>query len=492
MLTEYRQRFADYNWVVSEDGYLQQRGARRYRERLAIFRDHRDLFSRGRIEELRRGESEAEGRGAQSYRRMLIFALDGHLASAGHEIEVEIERLVRDPQLGADPAPIDDLLAARADQMDRAAKDLGYADRFRMRVELDGIDYGSLAGVARRLLDQTERAAHRLMEKVPGRELRLRPGVVGRDDLARWARLPEGAKHLRYELRAARQAGLCAGLGFRTDQQRGIEFFEAVASVDGRGEPGEWPDEQLVWPQRIPDLIRTGLLPVDGRYGERAFWQSVAATQMAAWTSTALPVEYQYRAGIADAALPLGWGMLFDHLLLDAYWVGGCFGYAETGSFREGMAALRLLELRQAAAQLVYEGEYLRGELGGRAAERYRELLTMALLTDVDPGDHLRAIGRIRGFGVSPMASPAGASPLGAASLLRAAAFESQCREYLRSNFGLTWWMNRRAGDLLIDLWNTGYRHSPEELASLIGFGPLEYDWLVRELNRNVQHWDTA
>jgi len=293
-----------------------------------------------------------------------------------------------------------------------------------------------------------------------------------------------GEKNLPFESRPARYAALFAGLGFRTDQQSGVEFFELALHPGGRSGPGEWPDDLMVWPLRVPDVIRSGLLPFDGRYGERVFWQAVGATQMAAWTSGDLAAEYRYQAGPADSALPLAWGVLFDRLLQEEAWLAGCFGHADTVHFRGEMVALRLLEIRQAAAQLIFEGEYLRGELGGRAAERYRELLAAALLVGVDPGDYRRAIGRIRGFATCPVVSLAGTSPLAASGLLRAAAFESQCREYLRSKFGATWWKSRKAGELLVDVWSTGYLHSPEELAPMIGLGPLDYDWLIGELAR--------
>jgi hypothetical protein len=40
---------------------------------------------------------------------------------------------------------------------------------------------------------------------------------------------------------------------------------------------------------------------------------------------------------------------------------------------------------------------------------------------------------------------------------------------------------------MLIDLWNTGLRHSAEGLASLVGLGELSFDWLAEELIAQVK-----
>jgi hypothetical protein len=53
---------------------------------------------------------------------------------------------------------------------------------------------------------------------------------------------------------------------------------------------------------------------------------------------------------------------------------------------------------------------------------------------------------------------------------LRAFVFAAGLREHLRHRYGHRWWTTRKAGDELIDLWNTASRYPVEELAGLIGF----------------------
>jgi hypothetical protein len=68
------------------------------------------------------------------------------------------------------------------------------------------------------------------------------------------------------------------------------------------------------------------------------------------------------------------------------------------------------------------------------------------------------------------------------AAYLRAWAFEVSFREYLRTRYGRRWWASSRAGDELIDLWNTAQRYPVEELARLIGFGEISFDLLADDL----------
>jgi hypothetical protein len=52
--------------------------------------------------------------------------------------------------------------------------------------------------------------------------------------------------------------------------------------------------------------------------------------------------------------------------------------------------------------------------------------------------------------------------------------------------YGRRWWSSRKAGDELIDLWNTASRYSVEELAQHIGFGDISFELLADTLIANV------
>jgi hypothetical protein len=69
----------------------------------------------------------------------------------------------------------------------------------------------------------------------------------------------------------------------------------------------------------------------------------------------------------------------------------------------------------------------------------------------------------------------------------RALAFAFVLREYLRVRYGYRWWNERRAGDELIDFWDTASRYSVEELTSQVGFGELNFDILVEAVNEALR-----
>ncbi len=50
------------------------------------------------------------------------------------------------------------------------------------------------------------------------------------------------------------------------------------------------------------------------------------------------------------------------------------------------------------------------------------------------------------------------------------------------TRYGRRWWASRKAGDELIDLWNTSSRYTVEELARLIGIGEISFDLLAESL----------
>jgi hypothetical protein len=65
------------------------------------------------------------------------------------------------------------------------------------------------------------------------------------------------------------------------------------------------------------------------------------------------------------------------------------------------------------------------------------------------------------------------------ATELRAHLFTAVMNENLRTRHGNSWWANREARDEMIDLWNTGTRHTPEDIARQIGGAAPDADALA-------------
>ncbi len=217
----------------------------------------------------------------------------------------------------------------------------------------------------------------------------------------------------------------------------------------------------------IPDDIKVMYQEKDGanRYGK--FFHEATHAQQFAWTSRQIFPEFQR---IGDAATREGFALLFESLLEDEKWLSDLLRFHESAVFRHRAATLRLFKLRRYAAKIQYEIELHANKLNSSAGSRYVELLSEAVRVRYDETAHLRDVSEA----------------FYAGDFLRANAFASQLREQLKIKFGSRWWTSRKAGDYLIDLWNTGGRYKIEELAKMIDLGDLSYDWLAEESVRNL------
>jgi hypothetical protein len=247
---------------------------------------------------------------------------------------------------------------------------------------------------------------------------------------------------------------LFAALGFNSEKQSNL-------AVDSEPRPGK-QTQAFCSPIRVPDEIKLSVNLTGGQANYREFLREAGRAQLYAWTSRNLYPEF--RLG-GDRSVVEAWGLLFENLALDERWLMATFGFVDNMEFRRALAVFRLMSLRQRAALLDYEVEFHSGGLAGVAGARYAELMTDAARIRFDGTDYLRSLD----------------DAFHSADFLRASAFESQMREYLKTRFGVRWWATQKAGETLIDLWNMGRRYTVEELASMIGLGALDFDWLASE-----------
>jgi hypothetical protein len=242
-------------------------------------------------------------------------------------------------------------------------------------------------------------------------------------------------------------------MGIFTYQQNNFSLIEAST------------DEHLAI--EIPDDIKVIYHSNDGINNYQRFFHEASHAQQFAWTSRQIFPEFQR---IGDAATREGFALLFESLLEDEKWLSDLLRFHESPVFRHRAATFRLFKLRRYAAKLQYEIELHSNKIHSSAGSRYVELLSEAVRVRYDETAHLRDVSEAFYSG----------------DFLRAHAFASQLREQLKTKFGSRWWASRKAGDYLIDLWNTGGRYKIEELAKMIDLGDLSFDWLAEESVRNL------
>jgi hypothetical protein len=217
-----------------------------------------------------------------------------------------------------------------------------------------------------------------------------------------------------------------------------------------------------------PFDVRMCLSPVGGPLDYAVFFHEVGHAQHFAWSSKSLVERYPEFLFAPENATSEGYAFLFSHLFHDPAWIsefGPGIRRDDAKSVSRSFAFLTLGTVRRYCAKLRYEirlhsSSSLRSaELAGRYADLQKQATVFGrpssmYLSDVDDGFY-------------------------AAAYLRAWSFEAGLREHLLMRHGRRWWESRKAGEELIDLWNTSSRYTVDELASMIGFSPLNFDLLA-------------
>jgi hypothetical protein len=494
LLDEYRQRFGDFNADLRREEYLFFSGRKEINEAAHVRAEYSDLFTPAAVGELRAAYDATE-----SYReteraaiKLLIAAAETGRAQArvrdlteelgNYESHATIRwaeeslgfrasaaLLAQEPdaarrrELDARRAEVvkgaDDLRVERLEKLHAAAREAGYESYLAMLEELRGVDYSRLAAETAPLLARTESAYVSALAPLLARDANISIDEATSADLGRLRRLADYDQFFPRERLRQVYAETFAGLGVKAERQPNVELDDEPRPTKRR--------RAFHSPVRVPDEIKIVIDPVGGVADYQSLLHEAGHAQRFAWTSRHLHPEFRYGG---DYAVGEGFALLFNHLVHDAAWLADLLGFAASAEFLHKAGVHELLLVRRHAAKHGYEVELHAGKLAGAAGARYAELMTDAVRVRYGETGYLRDAGD--GFE--------------AADCLRAWAFEAQLREHLKTKFGARWWTSRKAGELLIDLWNTGGRYRAEELAKQVGLGELSFDWLASELLQQV------
>jgi len=300
-----------------------------------------------------------------------------------------------------------------------------------------GVDYGFWSAQAQGLLEATASAFRDAQRAV-------RP--LAWDELL-------GASRLRPALDFALE-----GLGAPLSRAPGLRIEELA--------PASARELAFAVAPRVPGEVWLVYAPRAGLPALEALFAATGEALHAAFTSPAL--ELAHRA-LGDPASALVWRFLLPELL------------AERSFADSGLVAGRVEEL--AAVLLVRRLESIR-----RAAALVEVELALAELA---PGSDPHGLESLYG---ERLEAALGGRPdearfllecsarLGSVDVLRAQSVAFELVRHLRERFGTRWWTSRRAGALLLELWNTGTRYPPEALARELGLGAPAADVLARAL----------
>ena len=353
----------------------------------------------------------------------------------------------------------DDLRAARLEALDEAARSLGYGGRRALYEDFTGASLEALADASEAFLRRTEAPYMTALSAWAGRV--LPPGLA-----------PEYADRFYFERAAGTEgsfpardfrdtyAATLAGLGVRAGSQPGLR-------VDEEARPGK-SAESACFAVAAPDDVRLVVGAGAGGLGfQRRSFAEGGRAQMFAWASRESVRRHPEFVYPADGATEKGHGLLLSSLFREPAWLAARRGTraAEAGESARAAALLDLYEARRECAAVVYAHAL------GRAADPRSEGLGeeyASLYSDATGFRHGRAAGRLDAE-----------DWFESATRLRARLFAASLREHLRARHGRRWYESRRAGEELIDVWNTASRYHVEELGRLLWGGASDFDLLA-------------
>jgi hypothetical protein len=328
-----------------------------------------------------------------------------------------------------------------------------YRDSFRMALE-------PLADECRAVLESTER----LWEESADRLFRERAGV-GLDEAQRWD-VPRVFRAVAWDPQFPGDRMLPALE--TTLAELGIDLrAQANVHLDVEQRPLKTP-RAFCAPIEVPERVMLVIQPVGGPDDWRALFHEAGHTEHYANTAGDLPVE-ERRLG--DNAVTEGWAMLFEHLVGEPAWLNRRLDVPRAQDFAWESAVVLLYFVRRYSAKLLYELEFHGADDVTSLRGRYVELLADALKIEPSPTDYLGDIDP--GFYAS--------------AYLRSWAFEAQLREFLRSEFGNTWFARREAGGLLRELWSLGQKPTAEELLADVTGATLELESVAARIREGLR-----
>jgi len=503
-ISEYRRKFAEFNSAFELAHYDYRAGFERELRSRQIYDCYGDLFTREAVNDLARAEEsvsahlETERAGLHA---LAGAARVGYLEARVRELTDERarcessacvawedeslpvhnipEKIANEPDAARRReltarwidalASCNDLRAARLDSFHDESRALGTESYRTLYADIKRIDYDQLASAAQTFLERTQSAytaalVEWITQQLPG----TKANELQHADFFYFQRM-SGLDDF-FPARELMNTYVSAldGFGIRADRQSNIH-------IDTEVRPFKNPRAACF---RIdpPDDVRLLLAPIGGAYDYTVFFHEAGHAQHFGWSSRELINLYPEFLYAPDYATCEAHAFLLNNLFQDATWLG------EQRHLRPDRAQiivrqlslLTLHNVRRHCAKLIYEialhdadANTLRST---QMAETYAALQSEATgfarspelyLWDIDDGFY-------------------------AADYLRAWIFEVSLREHLRIRYGRRWWSSRKAGDELIDLWNTASRYSVEELARLIGFGDVSFDLLADTLIANV------
>ncbi len=341
--------------------------------------------------------------------------------------------------LAADARARPDAVALREELVARESEvlaTLGFANaRAFAESQRPGVDYDFWAAQAQALLAATRSAAR-------DAERSLRP--LAWDELLTASRMRPALDHA------------LAELGIPLERAPGLRIA-ASAPAGGLA---------FASAPRVPGEVHLVYSSIAGLPALEALFAAAGEALHAAFTSEALPLEQRVLGDPASGAV---WRFVLPAILAEPSFADSGLVGGRVEEFGAVMRARRRVAARRTAARVAVElalADLAPGADPHGLESMYAEHLEDALGRSANEADFLLECS----------------ARLHTVDVLRAQAVAFELVRQLRDRFGMRWWASRPAGELLLELWNTGTSYSPEALARELGLAPPGAESLARAL----------
>ena len=340
----------------------------------------------------------------------------------------------------------------------------GNGDYVAAVARLSGIDLDALGRDADAFLRDTDALYREALERLVRRRLGVPLGDLMRSDGAWLFRANRFDAAFPPERLVPTASGQMGEMGLDATQEGRVR----LDTVEREGKQSR----AFCVPVRVPDEVYVVLRPHGGHGDYRTFWHELGHAMHYGAVDRDRPFHERW---LGDNSVTEAFAMLWDHLTMDAGWLGRYTEMGPKGSRAGGqvedlvfeLAVAELYLLRRYAAKLGYELELHRGDYGAPdLGDRYAARLTAATrfrfpeadaLLDVDPGFY-------------------------AARYLRAWQLEAALAGILTGRFDHDWYRNPRAGAFVHDLMRRGQAAPADRVAVEVSGRALSFAPVVERL----------
>lgn len=442
-MEELRNRIEAF-WTERETTRLEQHArGDGYFDLREVYRRYEDLSAGEPIDELNRVLQEETLESRQDAPRRLLERVRATMLEAS-----ALELTVTAAELEGDWDRRGELLGEAFVKRGECCAGLGYeTGRRHFSALYPDVDLDGWCAASEALLEQTAGAYRDSLQEHAGRAAldATRLSYAELQWLSTWSALDS---HFESEGLVAVVEFCAQALGVSADRFSALDFRSAAGTGVACFAP------------RIPDEVVVSTGPVEGAYRYYAGLAASGSGMAFAHASPELPVERRIQL---DPGLRQGWGFFFANYLSEERWLRELPVAQRSTDFVQEFRGWELIWIRHAAVCLQFEralAELPCGAEPGPAIANLSDWMQEGLGVAVDPRFALQL----------------GSLELHSLHQLRGRAFARQLQDFFKHEFGRDYWRERRCGDLLRELWQTGATYSAEQIAAELGFGPLGLD----------------